>query len=59
MSILHSAKFFNKVLKKDDKGNDIIKYSNYLKYDSINDFNKYNVSKFNEILIFLIKLRKT
>ena len=52
MSILHSVKFFNKVLKKDDKGNNIVKYNNYLKYNSIHDFNKYNVSKFNEILNF-------
>ena len=40
---------FNKVFKKDDKNKKVNKYGNNLVYDSVHNFNKYNVPNFNEI----------
>ena len=40
---------FNKVLKKDDKGNKFNNYNNELMHSSLHNLNKYNVSHFNEI----------
>ena len=39
---------FNKVFKKDDKNNKVIKYDNDLVYDPVHNFNKYRLSKFHE-----------
>ena len=43
------GKAFNKVLRKDDKVNKLNKYNNDLRYDSVDNFNKYSLSNFNEI----------
>ena len=40
---------FNKVFKKDDKNKKVNKYDKNLVYDSVHNFNKYNVPNFNEI----------
>ena len=40
----------NKGLIKDKKILKVIKFDSDLKYDSVHNFNKYNVSNFNEIL---------
>ena len=40
---------FNKVFKKDDKNKKVIKPDNDLVYNTVHNFNKYNVSSFNEI----------
>ena len=40
---------FNKVFKKDDKNNKVIKHSNDLVYSSVHNFNEYSVSSFSEI----------
>ena len=39
---------FNKVFKKDDKNNKVIKYDNDLVYDPVHNFNKYRLSNFHE-----------
>ena len=39
----------SKGLKKHDKVNKVLKYYNDLMYSSVNNFNKYSVSNFNEI----------
>ena len=40
---------FNKVFKKDDKNNKVIKHSSDLVYSSVHNFNEYSVSSFSEI----------
>ena len=39
----------NKGLKKDDKGNKVVKYNNNLMYNFVHNFIKYSMSNFNEI----------
>ena len=55
--VIQKAKFeysllgetFNKTFKKGHKINKVIKYNNDFVYDSVHNFNKYNVPNFNEI----------
>ena len=46
------AQIMSKAIKKDDEVKKTVKYSNDLYYDSVHNFNKYNVSNFNEIVSF-------
>ena len=39
----------SKTLKKDDKGNKVVKYYNNLICNSVHNFNKYSVPNFNEV----------
>ena len=43
------AQIKSKAIKKDDEVKKTVKYSNDLYYDSVHNFNKYNVSNFNKI----------
>ena len=43
------AQFITKAVKKDVRVNKTSKYSNYLYYDSVHNFNKYSVPNFNKI----------
>ena len=57
LDVIQRAKFeyfplggaFNKVFKKDEKNKKVIKHDNDLVYNSVCNFNKYSVSRFNEI----------
>ena len=40
---------FNQVFKKSDKNKKVLKHENDLVYTSVQNFNKYTVSSFNEI----------
>ena len=43
------AQIISKTIKKDNKVKRTVKYNNDLYYDSVDNFNKYNASNFNEI----------
>ena len=46
------AQIISKAIEKDNEVKKTVKYSNDLHYDSVHNFNKYNVSNFNEIVSF-------
>ena len=62
--VIEKAKFeyspmgevLSKGLKKDHKGSEVVKYNNCLVYNSVHNFNKYNVIQFNEISSIDFKL---